>query len=224
MEIQQLRKEFNQLLDKITQQSERFTGEAHLPSLEVSVMMSKINKLQEVTAVLKYATENMEDAANQKRRSYDAQLNEDRIEASNQIENVEVEIIEEVTLIKSNDQQIEKTEELEVEKENQVQEEQSEETTEQVGVETNSVGDKFLQTPISSLQDAFSLNDRYLFANELFNKDMSLFNGVIKSIDECGNLEAAKEILQAKTTELNWDLENEYFLLFQNKVERRFLS
>src|SRR3989338_7362486 len=121
MEIEQLRKEFNLVLANITEHSERFTGSDHLPALEVSVMMSKINKLQEIAAILKHTIHTKEE----KRRSF---------------HKVEPSIVSE---IKSS-------------------------TTSK-----SSISDKFLHTPIASLKDAFSLNDRYLFANELFKKDMT---------------------------------------------------
>lgn len=215
MEIQQLRKEFNQLLDKINQQSERFTDEAHLPSLEVSVMMSKINKLQEVTAVLKYATEHMEGRANQKRKIFDAQLNEDRLEASNAIkkEQEEQKAAEEIVLDEP---------EIEAaipEKLVPVQELPKTEKKPE-----SSLGDKFLETPIASLKDAFSLNDRYLFANELFKKDMALFNEMITKLDNCNNIEEAMLIVEKASSALNWDLESENVLSLHNKVQRRFIG
>lgn len=219
MEIEQLRKEFNQLLVKINNHSERFTDEDHLPSLEVSVMISKINKLQEVAAVLKYATENMEDRANQQRRNYDAQLNVERLEAAQKDAidlNKETEKKEDFVEVVATEENIIVQEEILIE--------EPVESTHEVQNETNSsVGDKFLKTPIASLKDAFSLNDRYLFANELFNKNMALFNEVITEIDNCSSSDEANSIFNKMCEELSWDMENENVLSLQNKVQRRFL-
>jgi hypothetical protein len=85
------------------------------------------------------------------------------------------------------------------------------------------VSDKFSQTPIASLKDAFSLNDRYLFANELFNKDMNLFNEAIKVLDACENEVIAMGKLNEFGATYDWDLENDHLLSLQNKVQRRFL-
>lgn len=89
--------------------------------------------------------------------------------------------------------------------------------------ESKSVSDKFLHAPISSLKDAFSLNDRYLFANELFKKDMTLFNETIKNIDACKSIAEAQELLSKLKTVFNWDDENERVINFYELVERRFL-
>lgn len=216
MEIQQLRKEFNQLLDKINQHSERFTDADHFPSLEASVMLSKINKLQELTAVLKFAIELNEEEAGKKRRDFQQAQRELKTE----------EIVEEIVdapeekQIELIDEVIEIEEEVlavveEIKNDVEVEEEQQE--------LKSSVSDKFFQTPIASLKDAFSLNDRYLFANELFNKDMNLFNEAIKALDACENEVIAMGKLNEFGATYDWDLENEHLLSLQNKVQRRFL-
>lgn len=171
MEIQQLRKEFNELLAKINQHSERFTCEDHLPSLEVSVLISKVQKLQEVAIVLKYSIEQKEENLIQRRnlQSTKNEIVEEKLE-----EKVEAVVEEEpVTIMEDKVELVE--EKLQ---ENEVVTEMKEPVIE---VAKNSVGDKFLQTPIASLKDAFSLNDRYLLANELFEKDMALFTNLIKT-------------------------------------------
>ncbi|MCB0408738.1 MAG: hypothetical protein KDD29_00865 [Flavobacteriales bacterium] len=213
MEIQQLRKEFNELLAKINQHSERFTCEDHLPSLEVSVLISKVQKLQEVAIVLKYSIEQKEENLIQRRnlQSTKNEIVEEKLE-----EKVEAVVEEEpVTIMEDKVELVE--EKLQ---ENEVVTEMKEPVIE---VAKNSVGDKFLQTPIASLKDAFSLNDRYLLANELFEKDMALFTNLIKNIDECNNLQEAMNIFEKTYSELSWDEENEYVQSLQNKVQRRFM-
>lgn len=209
MEIQQLRKEFNQLLDKINKHSELFTDKEHFPSLEASVMLSKINKLQEIAAVLKYTVELKEDEINTKRKNFQQEQKQ-----SIKVDEVEPEQpkVEEVI------QPVMQEEPIKVEDKKEVVIEKTQENS-----PSSSIGDKFSQTPISSLKDAFTLNDRYLFANELFNKDMNLFNEAIKSLDSCENDEAALALLKEFGIKYNWHLENEQFLSLQNKVERRFL-
>jgi len=77
----------------------------------------------------------------------------------------------------------------------------------------------FEQPSIAKLTDALTLNDRYLYANELFDKDMNAFNNLVKSIDNCLSLNEAKALL----VPLSWNDENEQVLSFTNMVERRFL-
>lgn len=204
MEIEQLRKEFNQLLANINEHSERFTHHEHLPALEVSVMMSKIGKLLEVATILKHTVKELEENKKLINRV------EERIELPTQ--NTPVEIKEE----EQNETPI-----VEVAQPEPIQPkiEKAASTT----AEKSSIGEKLSHSPIASLKDAFSLNDRYLFANELFKKDMSLFTETVKTIDACNNLISAQEILNQSKTNLNWDTENERVISFYQLVERRFL-
>lgn len=187
MEIEQLRKEFNLVLANITEHSERFTGSDHLPALEVSVMMSKINKLQEIAAILKHTIHTKEE----KRRSF---------------------YKVEPTIVSETKQQVIVDESR-----------KSEVETKSATISKSSISDKFLHTPIELLKDAFSLNDRYLFANELFKKDMTLFNETVKKIDSCKSLIEAQELLNQTKTDFNWDAENECVISFYELVGRRFL-
>ena len=195
MEIEQLRKEFNLVLANITEHSERFTGSDHLPALEVSVMMSKINKLQEIAAILKHTIHTKEE----KRRSFH------KVEPTIVSETKKQVIVDETET------------ELIIETKETITEIKSSTTSK------SSISDKFLHTPIASLKDAFSLNDRYLFANELFKKDMTLFNQTVATIDVCKNLIEAQELLNQTKTDFNWDAENERVISFYELVERRFL-
>lgn len=204
MEIEQLRKEFNQLLANINEHSERFTHHEHLPALEVSVMMSKIGKLLEVATILKHTVKELEDTKKLINRV------EEKVEVL--IQNTPIEIKEEVQI---------ETPIVEVSQLEPIQ--QKVEKVESTTTEKSSIGDKFSHSPITSLKDAFSLNDRYLFANELFKKDMSLFTETVKTIDACNNLISAQEILNQSKTNLSWDTENERVISFYQLVERRFL-
>lgn len=216
MEIEQLRKEFNQVLANIAEHFEHFTEYDHVPALEISVLMSKINKLQEIAAILKYKIQ-----LNEEQRGSSPKFENNVITAETGVEKIEVieEIIPQPT--------IEVAPVIEEKIATPVVEEIIIETPKAAAKETEnkktSVSDKFLHTPIASLKDAFSLNDRYLFANELFKKDMALFNETVKSIDSCGSLLDAHEILRQSNIQFSWDAENERVIRFYQLVERRFL-
>ncbi len=205
MEIEQLRKEFNQVLANIAEHSERFTNRDHLPALEVSVMMSKINKLQEIAAILKHTIHSKEE----KRRSF------------HKVEPTIVSEIKNQAMVEETEIIIEKSIDVSVETKESITEKQTE--SKSTSTIKTSISDKFSHSPITSLKDAFSLNDRYLFANELFKKDMNLFNETVKTIDSCKNIIEAQEVLHQSKTTLNWDAENERVISFYELVERRFL-
>lgn len=215
MEIEQLRKEFNQVLANITEHSERFTETDHVPALEVSVMMSKINKLQEISAILKYKIQQKEEGRRASNKTEQpAIITELKSVTTEAIaEPVSEIILEEIIEVK----------EESIEASQQVVQEPKVEPKAAVTSTKSSVSDKFLHTPLASLKDAFSLNDRYLFANELFKKDMALFNDTVKNIDSCNSLIEAQAILTKSNAELKWDAENERVISFYTLVERRFL-
>ena len=110
------------------------------------------------------------------------------------------------------------------EQEEQPQEKNEEKATTVVeDAKTNQeIAQKLSRTPIKSLKEAFSLNDRYLYANELFDKNMEAFNNLIKTIDESSNMSEAHEKLITAKTQYNWDEENNLYVEFSILVERRF--
>ncbi|HRP60526.1 MAG TPA: hypothetical protein PK833_09635, partial [Vicingus sp.] len=95
MEMEQLRKEFNQLLANINEHSERFTDHEHLPALEVSVMMSKIGKLLEVATILKHTVKELEEnKKNLKKEATIISVQESVVSISEPEADLEPEIIE----------------------------------------------------------------------------------------------------------------------------------
>jgi hypothetical protein len=216
MEIEQLRKEFNQLLANINEHSERFTHHEHLPALEVSVMMSKIGKLLEVATILKHTVKEIEE--NKKNNKKESSVIS--------VQETVVGTLEPVAILETEIKQTPKAEEeVPIVEQPKVFEAKSEEVKPETTKPTDksSIGEKFSHQPLASLKDAFSLNDRYLFANELFKKDMALFNETIKAIDSCGSLINAQEHLNSIKTNLNWDNESDCVVTFYQLVERRFL-
>ncbi|PJA07946.1 MAG: hypothetical protein COX70_05130 [Flavobacteriales bacterium CG_4_10_14_0_2_um_filter_32_8] len=182
MEIEQLRKEINHLLENIVEHSNSYSENKSIPSLEISFVLAKVNKLHESLMVLKYLLEEQEKKTKKS------------IASTTEPKPVELIIEKEDTII-------------------------VEHNVVAIKKQIITVEDNLKQKSIKKLIDAFSLNDRYLFANELFNKDMNAFNELIKAIDNCSSLDDAKEIL----SKLDWDYENENVLSFLNSVERRFL-
>lgn len=194
MEIVNIRKELTHLLDNITEQSEKYANNTTITSAEVGAVLLKINKAQEKTAVLKYLLEQEE---------LNAKLNTATANANNPINN---ETIQEPAPIVT---------EIKVELKPEILQPILEEVAEQKIVEEHNLE----QQSILKLADFLTLNDRYLYANELFNKDMSAFNALVKSIDECKSFDEAQKLYIL----FDWEIENEHVLTFTNLVERRFL-
>jgi len=200
MEIEQLRKEINEILENVVEHSENYSGNRQIPSLEISFVLSKINKMQEYLIILKHLL----------------QENERKIKQQKKLEKVQAKIIEEEIFVEPI---IEKTAVIEKE----FLEKVPEPIVETKQTENKSSNKNFEKLSIPKLMDALTLNDRYLYANELFNKNMNAFNELVKSIDNCNSFEEAKSLVTKMETQLEWDNENKHVLSFINLVERRFL-
>ncbi len=185
MEIEDIRKDLNDLLDNVVEHSTKFSDERPIPSLEISFVLAKINKMQETLSVLRYLLEEQETISKQRPKT------KTEIPVTQEVqEEIEEQPVIVETIIESS-QKVDET-----------------------------LAENHEQSPIPKLIDALTLNDRYLYANELFNKDMNSFNELVKSIDNSSSLNEAKETLSA----LDWDDENEHVISFYNLVERRFIS
>lgn len=199
MEIEQLRQEINDLLDNVVEHSNSYTGKEHLSSLDVSFILKKVNKAQEALAVLKFLL----DVKHQERGGSKAKAIESILEEKM----LDVESIVKTEVLGQNmvAQEIEET--IAVKE------------AEFVDLESGSPKKDNLEEPsIAKLSDGLTLNDRYLYANELFDKDMNAFNDLVKSIDECASLDEAISLYSSS----DWELDNEYVISFTDLVERRF--
>jgi DNA repair exonuclease SbcCD ATPase subunit len=179
MEIEQIRKELNHLLNSVVDHSTKYSDERPIPSLEISFVLTKINKMKENLVVLNYLLKEKEKSS---KRLNDSER--------------------EIAKTKQNEEQKNNTE---IEMSTSIQ-------------EKNNTAESIVQIPVLKLADALTLNDRYLYANQLFDKDMNAFNEMIKSIDECSSLDEAKDLHGS----LGWDDENTHVISFNILVDRRF--
>lgn len=184
MEIEQLRKELDHLLENVVNHSYHLSVEKQISSLEISVVLSKINKMQEHLSVLKYLLEEQE--IQQKINKEDDSVLTQNEEPTN-LKTAE-------TLIK---QEVNNT-------------------------LPPSVSEKLQQTLTNKLIDAFTLNDRYLYANELFNKDMNAFSNLIKILDNCEDRQAAHQILLSTKIKFSWEEENEHYVSLTEIISKKF--
>lgn len=188
MEIEQLRQELNHLLDNLVEHSQTLSEERQIPPLEISVVLAKVNQLQEKLVVLRHLLNEQEQKRKAERQQQLKKQSEDipKVEIPLQVDSIIVE------------------------------EEPQEKT------ETSTVQPEKTEISSRSLTDVFSLNDRYLYANELFNKDMSAFNNFIKSVDSSSSLAEVHQLMSTIKSQLNNQEENQYFISFSEVVTRKF--
>ncbi len=204
MEIGRIRKELTELLDNITEHSNKYSDERTIPSLEVGAILTKINRAQEGMAVLRHLLEEQEKEAKQKRQK-EVQARAEALIQSPETNTPDL-IVAESPVVSSSSEKAEEVVEPVF---------QHAPTIEKQDLEPKNVE----QLVNSKLTDLLTLNDRYLYANELFNKDMSAFNDLVKAIDDCGSFDEAQKLYVS----LDWEIDNEHVLSFTNLVERRFL-
>ena len=85
------------------------------------------------------------------------------------------------------------------------------------------VAEKIALEPIKDLRSAIGINDKFQFMEELFNKNESLFESSIKTINSYKNIaEAQFWIKQNLRNKYNWVEESTAVLAFDQLVKRRF--
>ena len=89
--------------------------------------------------------------------------------------------------------------------------------------EKKEVAEKIALEPIKDLRAAIGINDKFQFMEELFNKDESLFESSIKTINAFKNFaEAQFWIKQNLRNKFNWNDESKAVIAFDQLVKRRF--
>jgi len=106
-------------------------------------------------------------------------------------------------------------EETELVDENQIRETES-------SSKTSNIEDKLKSVLVKDLFVAIGINEKYLFASELFNGNIDEFTASVKALNELENLEQASAFLKELSSMYNWDAENESAIDFFDLVERRF--
>jgi hypothetical protein len=85
------------------------------------------------------------------------------------------------------------------------------------------VAEKIALEPIKDLRGAIGINDKFQFMEELFNKDESLFESSIKTINAYKNFaEAQFWIKQNLRIKYNWVEDSRTVMAFDQLVKRRF--
>lgn len=86
------------------------------------------------------------------------------------------------------------------------------------------LSEKLSQRPIRDLTKAFSLNDKLLYANELFGKELVVFNEEVRKINGLKNFDEAKQHLAQLADKFNWSSKSKVPMAkdFVLLVKRRF--
>ena len=86
------------------------------------------------------------------------------------------------------------------------------------------LSEKLGAQPIRSLKQAFSINDRLLYTNDLFEKNADLFADTLKMVDNYESWEPAKSVLLNLATQFHWEKgeKSEIARQFIKTIQRKF--
>ncbi|BAV04670.1 hypothetical protein FLA_0662 [Filimonas lacunae] len=99
----------------------------------------------------------------------------------------------------------------------------SESLNERLRVEKIELGSVLQESPIRDLKKAIGINDRYLFINELFRGDETMYERSLKTINGFNILPEAQYWIQRELkVKLGWNEHSEAVAHFDQLVKRRF--
>ncbi|MEO8711433.1 MAG: hypothetical protein ABI405_04875, partial [Parafilimonas sp.] len=91
------------------------------------------------------------------------------------------------------------------------------------GVSHKEVGSSIKEGPIKDLRKAIGINDQYLFINDLFRGDQTMYERSIKTINGFNIYgEAELWIKRELKLKLGWNENSESVYLFDQLIRRRF--
>jgi len=250
MNSKEKRADLEDLINNIKEHSDRLKKMPHMPVLEVSAILSKINRMHETAVVLKYLIAEEQDHEEEEFSpdlpNLDQVADVEEDENSNSAESQE----QEQDHIDSYDDDPEQEDDLDIDerKIDLKPEFQSVEDSANIKSEIKKMEDKagmsaqvdlndqfadeqedrslseqLKKQPIADLLTAIGLNERYLYANDLFGGDIEEFKKAIRILNE---LESEQEASRYFNEELRkaygWEKDNELAEALLLLVKRRF--
>lgn len=85
------------------------------------------------------------------------------------------------------------------------------------------LGDRVSRQKLNDIKRGIGINERFLFANELFNGDMNAFSRAVEELNHVeSELDANRLLDQDFSAKYRWDEESETVVAFKSLVSRRF--
>ena len=86
-----------------------------------------------------------------------------------------------------------------------------------------SLADKVGTQPLNDIKKAIGINERFLYANVLFNGDMGAFSRAVEELNHLESiLDATRLMDEELSSKYHWDEEDETVIAFKTLVSRRF--
>lgn len=214
MEKHKIRKEISELINSIKQHSDDIDDSKHIPQLELELILSKIKSLYEKSIVFNYLNS----------------IPEIKTTPTTTIEEkIMVEISkkeEKLTTQPENKTEMDTPAELATEAKTEVERVQIKDNTQEENKKVppaEIIPDSIsLQKTYSDIKTFIGLNDKFQFANELFDGNMHEYDVAIQQLNSSENIDAAKIYFNSLQNLYNWDLENETVKRLLSIVEKRY--
>ena len=207
MDKSTIRKEIAALINNIKEHSDNIGDHKHIPQVELELILHKIEKLYQKSIVFNHLNSNVE-------------INQNTTISIPVVETPKVEIKQEVVKPVVSEKPIDLfgSEILHV-AEKPKQEKKVEKKEEKPVVV---VPNKIQKPSIQDLTKAIGLNDKFLFANDLFEGNMQEYNIAIQQLNGAGSLESAMDYFSNLQQLYEWDIEKETVKQLVDLVDRRY--
>jgi hypothetical protein len=232
-----IRKEIAALINSIKDHSDSIGTRDQIPQLELELILHKIEKLYQKSIVFNYLNTL---PAEIKPENKKAELPLNKVEAPAPV--VVPEIKEASPQIKAEEPapKFVHTEEKkisdEISSENAVKEKpvidlfgtelktsEKPKAEKKVVVKAEPTVTKVARPGIADLRAAIGINDKFLFANELFNGNMTEYDIAIQQLNSAGSLESAMDYISNIRDLYSWDMESETVKRMLDLVDRRYI-
>ncbi|MBL0330984.1 MAG: hypothetical protein IPP64_16615 [Bacteroidetes bacterium] len=215
MDKSSIRKEIAALINSIKEHSDNIGDKEHIPQLELELILHKIEKLYQKSIVFNH-------------------LNTfpDKITTSPKSEPIAEKPIVEAAKVEIKTEAIKPApisekpidlfgSEIPPVTEKPKQEKKIEKPIEKP-IEKIVPSNKIQKPSIQDLTKAIGLNDKFLFANELFEGSMQEYNIAIQQLNGAGSLESAMDYFSTLQQLYEWDMEKETIKQLLDLVDRRY--
>lgn len=207
MDKSTIRKEIAALINSIKEHSDNIGDNKHIPQIELELILHKIEKLYQKSIVFNHLNSNGE-------------VGQNTTISKPVVETPKVEVKQEMVKPVVSEKPIDlfgseippAIEKSKLEKKVEKKEEKP------VVVVPN----KIQKPSIQDLTKAIGLNDKFLFANELFEGNMQEYSIAIQQLNGAGSLESAMDYFSNLQQLYEWDMEKETVKQLVDLVDRRY--
>jgi hypothetical protein len=204
MDKKQIRKEIAVLINSIKEHSDNIGEKEHISQLELELILSKIEKLYKKSIVFNFLNSEKDNSKTTR------EIAKDETPVPPAKTEIKQEPVKGVDLFGS---EVVPQEKVKSEKKPEKKEVAKEEKAAPVIVHKPSVSD---------IRGAIGINDKFRFANELFNGNIQEYEIAISQLNSAETLASAMEYFMNIQQLYNWDNENECVKSLYEIVERRY--